>query len=90
MAEGPVDNMRFVQIPAEELSRESLDGLLEEFVTRDGTDYGEEEATFDDKKRAVNRQLEQGEVVIVFDPKTQTANIILKDELRKHAPTQSG
>ncbi len=80
MAEGPVENMRFVQIPAEELCREALDGLIEEFVTRDGTDYGAEEATLDDKKRAVNRQLERGEVVIVFDPKTETANIIREDE----------
>jgi uncharacterized protein YheU (UPF0270 family) len=66
-----------------------FDSLIEEFVTCDGADYGAEERTLDDKKEAVRRQLDRGDVAIVFDPETQTSNIILKDELRKHAPTQS-
>ena len=82
-------SMRFVQIPVEALSRGALDGLIEEFVTRDGTDYGTEERTLDDKKSAVVRQLDRGEVVIVFDPETQTSNIIIKDDLRLRGSTQS-
>ena len=74
--------MRIVPIPAEALSGQALDGLLEEFLTRDGTDSGAEERTLDDKKSAVRRQLDRGEIMIVFDPDTQTSNIILKDELR--------
>ena len=70
-----------MEIPAEALSRAALDGLIEEFVTRDGTDYGSEECTLDDKKSAVVRQLDRGEVAIVFDPETQTSNIIRKNEL---------
>ena len=42
--------MRIVQIPVETLSGQALDGLLEEFVTRDGTDYGAEERTLDDER----------------------------------------
>ncbi len=80
--------MRFLQIPVEALSPQARNGLIEEFVTRDGTDYGAEEHTLDEKKSAVRRQLQLGEVVIVFDPETQTSNIILKDELRLHDPTQ--
>jgi uncharacterized protein YheU (UPF0270 family) len=79
----------FEQIPVEALSNQALDGLIEEFVTRDGTDYGAEERALDDKKDAVRRQLDRGDVVIVFDPEMRTSNIILKDELRKDAPTQS-
>ena len=75
----------FAKIPVEALSPQALDGLIEEFVTREGTDYGAEERTLDDKKDAVRRQLDSGDVAIVFDPETQTSNIILKDELRKHA-----
>ena len=71
------------------MSPQALDGLIEEFVTREGTDYGAEERTLDDKKDAVRRQLDSGDVAIVFDPETQTSNIILKDELRKRDPTQS-
>ena len=54
----------------------ALNGLIEEFVTRDGTDYGAVECTTDHKKFAVSSQLDRGELVIVFDPKTQTSNII--------------
>ena len=78
-----------MQIPIEALSGQALDGLLEEFVTRDGTDYGAEERTLDDKKSAVRCQLHRGEIMIVFDPDTQTANIILKDELRLRPLTRS-
>ncbi len=73
--------MKFVQIPIKKLSRHALDGLIEEFVTRDGTDYGVEERSLDGKKSAIRRQLDSGEIVIVFDPVTQTSNIIMKDEL---------
>ena len=37
------DAMALVVVPVDRLSREALDGLIEEFVTRDGTDYGEQE-----------------------------------------------
>jgi len=77
--------VRFVQIPVEALSRQALDGLIEEFVTRDGTDYGTEERSLNDKKDAVRRQLDCGEIVIVFDPETETSNIISKDDLRAGA-----
>jgi uncharacterized protein YheU (UPF0270 family) len=73
--------MRFTQIPVDALSGQALDGLIEECVTRDGTDYGTEERSLDDKKDAVRRQLDCGEIVIVFDPETQTSNIISKDDL---------
>ena len=36
-----------VEIPASRLSTAALDGLIEEFVTRDGTDYGEQEHTLE-------------------------------------------
>ena len=71
--------MSVVEIPADRLSREALDGLIEEFVTREGTDYGDQEFTLDDKKAAVVRQLDRGDVVVVFDSESETCNIVPKD-----------
>ena len=68
-----------VEIPVERLSHEALDGLIEEFVTRDGTDYGSQEPTLAQKKIAVARQLDRGEIVIVFDAQSETCNIVPKD-----------
>ena len=74
--------MASVQIPIERLSPEALDGLIEEFVTRDGTDYGLREQTLEEKKSAIVRQLERGEVVVVFDAESESCNIVSKDEAR--------
>ena len=72
--------MAAVRIPTETLSPEALAGLIEEFVTREGTDYGSRELTLEEKKSAIVRQLERGEVVVTFDPESESCNIVSKDE----------
>jgi len=66
-----------VEVPYTTLSEQTLDGLISEFVTRDGTDYGAVERPLADKIADVRRQLARGEVKIVFDPETATANIVV-------------
>ncbi|MEI8357470.1 MAG: YheU family protein, partial [Deltaproteobacteria bacterium] len=56
-----------MQIPWTSLSPEALRGLVEEFVTRDGTDYGVRERSLEERMSDVLRQVERGEVAIVFD-----------------------
>ncbi|HEY7699140.1 MAG TPA: YheU family protein [Vicinamibacteria bacterium] len=58
------------------LSADALRGLIEEFVSREGTDYGEKERSFEDKVRDVERQLESGEARIVYDLVEESANIV--------------
>ena len=65
-----------VEVPYTALSADALRGLVEEFVTRDGTDYGVREGTVEEKCRDVMRQLERGEVKIVFDPASRSANLV--------------
>jgi uncharacterized protein YheU (UPF0270 family) len=71
-----------LQIPIDSLSPEALAGLVEEFVTRDGTDYGLVEKTLAEKRSAVLRQLQRGEVVIVFDPEAESCTLVSKDDVR--------
>ena len=56
-----------VEVPHEQLAPEVLRRLIEEFVTRDGTDYGAVERTLGEKVAAVIRQLAAGELAIVVD-----------------------
>ncbi|MDJ0851430.1 MAG: YheU family protein [Myxococcota bacterium] len=63
------------------LSAEALRGLVEEFVTRDGTDYGAVERSVAEKIAQVTAQLGSGEACIVFDEATETANIVLARDL---------
>ena len=65
-----------VSIPYKELSAEALQGVLESFVLREGTDYGEREFTLEQKVAHVMRQLERSEVRIIFDPNTQSVDIV--------------
>jgi uncharacterized protein YheU (UPF0270 family) len=68
--------MTALKIPYDQLSPEALNGVIEEFVTRDGNDYGEIEVSLDTKISQVLGQLKSGKAVIVFDQGTETCNIL--------------
>ncbi len=65
-----------VIVPQAELSADALRGVVESFVLREGTDYGEREFSLEEKLAHVYRQLERGEAQIVFDPNTETIDIV--------------
>ncbi len=73
------------KIPVNKLSAEALQGVIEEFISRDGTDYGEVEVPAETKIRQVKGKLEHGSAVLIFDDETETTNIFLADDpiLRK-------
>jgi uncharacterized protein len=68
--------MTALKIPYDQLNPETLHGVIEEFVTRDGTDYGEIEVSLETKISKVLSQLKSGKAVIVFDQRTETCNIL--------------
>jgi len=65
-----------VVLAPDALGAEVLRRLVEEFVTRDGTDYGAVERSLAQKVGEVLAQIEAGEACVVFDPQTQTASIV--------------
>lgn len=79
--EEPDETPPGTELPIDALSREALLGLVEEFVTRDGTDYGSVERSVEAKIRDVMAQLEAGEARIVFDADTETTNIVPVQDL---------
>ena len=66
-----------VFVPYTELSPDALRGVVESFVLREGTEYGEREFSLEQKLAHVYRQLERAEAQIVFDPNTQTIDIVV-------------
>ena len=82
-----VHGQNFVEVRSDQLSREALQGLAEEFISRAGTDYGREEKAFVSKLDDVLRQIASGDVRIVYDPRTESANLITERELAKHRRT---
>jgi hypothetical protein len=67
-----------IEVPLDALSATALRGLVEDFVNREGTDYGLRERTLDEKVRDVMRQLERGEATIVFDPESRSTTIVVR------------
>ena len=65
-----------VAIDWHELSEEALRGLAEAFVNREGTDYGAQERSFESKVENVLGQLRSGEAKVLFDPETESINIV--------------
>ncbi|EMG7879345.1 MULTISPECIES: YheU family protein [Enterobacter cloacae complex] len=63
-------------IPWQALSPETLDNLIESFVLREGTDYGEHERSLEQKVNDVKRQLKSGDVVLVWSELHETVNIM--------------
>lgn len=69
------DDKQPVEVPHTELDAELLRAVIESFVLREGTDYGELEFSLDQKVTRVIRQLERGEAYIVFDPESSSVDI---------------
>lgn len=65
-----------VEVPFEDLSAAALRGIVESFVNREGTDYGAVERSLDEKVADVMRQLEAGSARVVFDPESQSIQIL--------------
>lgn len=71
----------YVKVPHDALQPETLEALVEEFITREGTDYGEREHSLTEKKGSVMRQLIAGHVAIVFDVESESTTLMRSQEL---------
>ena len=72
-----------IEVPYTQLGPEALRGLVEDLVTRDGTDYGAVERTLEQKVAALMRQLECGEARLVFDRATETIGLITSEQRKR-------
>ena len=72
---------KFVIVPRKSLSKEAFDGLISEFILREGTDYGHDEISLDDKRERVIQQIEDREVKILFSSKTENCTLIKSSEI---------
>ena len=68
-----------VVVPHAALAPDVLTGIVESFVLREGTDYGEKEFSLEQKVAHVMRQLQRGEAQIIFDPTSKTVDLVAVD-----------
>ena len=66
-----------IEVPYELIEPDTLHRMIEEFVTRDGADWGDAGCTLEDKVEQVLQQLRNKKVIVVFDHTSQTANFVV-------------
>ncbi len=79
------DKLQPIVVPYRDLSAEALRGVVESFVLREGTDYGEREVSLEQKVAQVLRQLERGEAQIIFDATLESVDIVVRKESHAEA-----
>ena len=78
-----------LEIPYQRLPEETLRAIIEEFVTRDGTDYGLQEASLAQKIADVEGQIVSGQVVIVYDERSESCQVLTREQLREQLLSES-
>ena len=69
----------FIEIPIEKLREEVLNGIIDEFILQEGTDYGQVEYSLDEKRDQVKQQIYSGKAIIVFNQKTESCSVVTAD-----------
>lgn len=67
-------------VPWKDLPPDTLTNLIEEFVTRDGTDYGDQEIPTATKVEQVRNQLKKEDAFVVFDEVTESVSVMGKEQ----------
>jgi uncharacterized protein len=74
-----------IEIPFSSLSVDAQEGVLNDFIEREGTDYGAQAASLEKKHRDLLGQLSKGDVKLVFDPSTESITLMTLREWLKLA-----
>ncbi len=69
-----------IVVPPDRIANDLLDALLESYISREGTDYGETELSLDDKLRVLKPQIKRGEVLIIYDESSESFNLLSRED----------
>jgi uncharacterized protein YheU (UPF0270 family) len=71
---------QFVEVPIQRLSADVLAALLEEFASRDGTDYGHYDLTLAGKVANLRTQLQEGKLCLLYDADSEQWDLLPRDK----------
>ena len=70
----------FIKIDPEKISHQALEGLIKEFILREGTDYGVKVYTLEEKIEKVKKQLNSGIIIIAYDAELESTTLIKSED----------
>lgn len=71
------ESQQGIDIPYERLNSETLQRMIEEFVTRDGSNWDDFGGGLETKVAQVMAQLKQKKIKVIFDQQSQSANLVM-------------
>ena len=74
------DVPQYLEVPPQRLAADVLRALYEDYVTRDGTDYGERELALEEKVERLAAQVQRGDVRILYDIESEQWDLVPADE----------
>ena len=74
---------QFVEVPLNRLDAAVLDAMLEEFASRDGTDYGLRERSLEEKVGNLKSQLSRGDLSLIYDLDSEHWDLCSRDRRRE-------
>lgn len=72
-----------IEISPSQLSPQALAGIIENFILREGTDYGSVEVPYEKKVQQIRRQIDTGKIRIIFDQFSETVSLLSDTEFHK-------
>ncbi len=76
-------------IPLDKIPSETLVAIIEEFIFREGTEYGDENISKETKITQVKKQLELGNAVLVYSELYETVNIVSSEKFQQDIEKQA-
>ena len=86
-SQDPNPTLAPVLIPLDLIAEDTLCALIEDFITRDGTEYSQDETEISIKKDQVLKQLKRGLAGIIFFPGDESFTLLTRDEILKRGLT---
>jgi uncharacterized protein YheU (UPF0270 family) len=77
------DTEKPIEVPATKLSEQALAGIIENFIVREGTDYGAVEISYEKKCEQIRRQIDRGDIKIIYDQSTDTISLITERDYKR-------
>ena len=77
-----------MEIPFKSLKKDTLNKVIESFIVREGTDYGDVETSLTKKVDQVMGQLQSGSIKLLYSEKEQSINLVTKEKLNEYLNNQ--
>ncbi len=71
---------QYVEVPRQRLAADVLRALLEEYASRDGTDYGAREMSLEEKVAALEAQLQRSELRLLYEMESEQWDLVPQEQ----------